>query len=129
MTSEDQAWSIDKTPAGYPILAMVKSSDGKFRSLFPSSCKVKIDIKAGAPLHSGRHEVETKRSIKASDSIPVLFVGESLLSVEAADGPGKGSQAQPWFTVFEGDARPDDRRATIEAWRIEKDHVHAADIH
>jgi hypothetical protein len=129
MTSEDQAWSADKTRIGtdtvaYPILAMVKTSDGGFHSLFPAVLKVNVDVAAGAILHSGTHEIKTTRAIKAGDSIPVLFIdGQSILSVGAADGTTKDSEAQPWFAVFEGDLKPDGRTAIVGAWRVEKDYV------
>jgi len=123
MVSEDQSWSIDRTPTGYPIVATVKTSDGKFRSLFPAVLKAMISIRAGTVLHSGHYDIETMRSIKDGDSIPVVFTGRSLLSVGAVEGTRKGGEARPWFTVFEADAKPDDRRGTIEAWRIENDYV------
>ena len=124
MTSEDQAWSIAKTPGGYPIEGMVKSSDGKFRSIFPAVLKAKVDIRAGAVLHSGRYDIETQRPIKAGDSIPALFIGgRSLLSIDSSGVAGRASAARPWFTVFEGDAKPDERRAVVEAWAVEENHV------
>lgn len=126
MVSEDQAWSIDKTPAGYPIVATVKTSDGEFRSLFPAVLKATISIKAGTVLHSGHYDIETMRSIKDGDSIPVIFTGRSLLSVGAVEGTRKGGEAQPWFTVFQVEAKPDDRRGAIEAWRIENDYVNGS---
>ena len=130
MLSEDQGWSVAKTPIGtdkvaYPVMAMLKRSDGKFLSVFPAILKINTDIKAGAVLHAGSHEIKTTRSIKAGDSIPVLFIGwRSILSVGATDRATKDSEAQPWFTVFEGDAKLDERHDTFEAWRIEKEYVH-----
>jgi len=69
--SDDQAWSADThslqigtSQVAYPILAMVKSSDG-FHSLFPGILKVKTDIKAGETLRSDGYEIQAKREIKA----------------------------------------------------------------
>jgi hypothetical protein len=124
IVSEDQGWSIEKTPSGYPIQGMVKSSNGEFHSLFPAILKAKIDIKPGAVLHSGNYNIETNQFVKAGDSIPVFLVGKrAILSIKAAEGAGNGSKIQPLLMVFASDAKPDERRAAVEAWQIEKKHV------
>jgi len=123
MVSDDQAWSIDKTQMGYPILGMMKSSDGEFHSAFPAVLKVKIAVKPGTVLHSGKYNIEATQSIKAGASIPVFLVDNALLSINASRGIRNGSKAQPFFMVFASNAKPDEQRAVIEAWRIEKNHV------
>lgn len=126
--SDDQSWSVRTKPIGtkkvqYPVIAMVRASDGIFYILTPGVLKLKVDIKAGEALHSNDYDIETKRSLKAGDSIPVLHCGNrSLISVEAAEGIKKGVKAEPWFTAFLKE-NSGTRNATIEAWRIEMDHV------
>jgi len=108
----------------YPIWGLVKCSDGNFKSIFPVVLKVNVDIKAGDVIHSDGYEIEVKRSVKAGDSISAVRVGPtSVLSAEADEGAKKSSEAKPWFTAFKEDTTANDRSTTIEAWRIEKDHV------
>jgi hypothetical protein len=127
--SDDQAWSADShsllvgtNQVPYPILAMVKSADG-FHSVFPAILKTKTDIKAGEMLRSDGYQIEAKRGVKAGESIPVLFIGDSLLSVEAAEGTKNKSEAKPWFTAYKDDTKASDRAALVEAWRLENEHV------
>jgi hypothetical protein len=129
MVSDDQAWSPDThllqvgtNQVAYPIFAMVKSADG-FHSVFPAILKAKTDIKAGETLRSDGYQIEAKRAVKAGDSIPVLFVGDSLLSVEAATGAKNKGEAEPWFAAYKDDTKASDRAALVEAWRLENEHV------
>jgi len=131
MTSEDQAWSIDKMPlligttdVGYPMMAMLKCSDGNFCDVFPVILKAKIEIKAGELIHSDGYAIDVKRSVKAGDSIPAIRVGKTfVLSVEAAEGAKTSGEAEPWFTALKEDTKANDRSTAIEAWRIETAHV------
>ena len=120
MVSDDQAWSVDKMPlqvgtsqVQYPILAMVKCS-GDFHIIFPAVLKAKIDIKAGGALKADGYQIEAKRAVKAGESISVLLIDDSLLSVEASD-------AKPWFTAYKDDTKPSDRAALVEAWKVENE--------
>ncbi len=136
MASQDQAWSISTVALSvgtkdiqYPIMAELQGSDGGMRGLSPAMLTFKTDIKAGDVLHSNDFDIETKRSFKAGDSIPVLYIqggsGLWLLSVEAADATVPMTESKPLFTAISisKDATPDNRRATIEAWRTENGHV------
>lgn len=137
IASHDQSWSAAKTPlligtdrVQYPIFATMTFSNGNTRAPLPAVLKFKIDIKAGAVLHSTADAksntfiIETKKAIKAGDSIPVLFInGPSILSVEATAKTKASSGSQPWFIAFVTESKPDDKRESIEAWRIEKDYV------
>jgi hypothetical protein len=95
MTSDDQAWSIDKIPlligtnkVQYPILASIKSSDGNFHTVLPGVLKSKVSINAGVAVHFGGYQIDVDRPVKAGESISSLLVafagGYSFLSVEAA---------------------------------------------
>jgi hypothetical protein len=57
--------------------------------------KFKIDVPAGKVLHSSDSlgfDIQMTRSIKAADTIAVLFVsGPAILAIEAADGTTQGS--------------------------------------
>ena len=134
MMSNDQSYSVDTVPlligineVQYPILSIVNTSKGQQRAIMPAVLKFKTDIKAGKSLHSKDSDsflIETKRSIKAGDSIPVFLInGPVILSVEAADGTKKGSKTQPWFTAIAGKPADNYLRDSIECWRIEIDHV------
>jgi hypothetical protein len=136
MAAQDQAWSVTTVPLSvgtkhfqYPIMAEVKGSDGSMRGLSPAMLTLKTDIKAGDVLHSNDFDIETKRSFKAGDSIPVLYIqggsGMWLLSVEAADAAAPMTESKPLFTAISisKDVTPDNRRATIEAWKTVNDHA------
>ncbi len=129
MVSDDQAWSADTHPlqvgtnqVAYPIFAMVKSADG-FHSVFPAILKTKTDIKAGEMLRSDGYQIESKRAVRAGASIPVLCIGNSLLSVETTEGAKDKSTAKPWLTAYKDDTTASDRAALVEAWRLENEHV------
>ena len=114
----------------YPILAWIIIPKGGDRFLSPATLKFKIAIKAGTVLHTEgplAFDVRTERTIKVGDSISVILIsftaGPAILSAEAGEGTTTSSVPQPWFTAFPSNLKPDDRRSTIEAWRIEKDYV------
>jgi hypothetical protein len=127
--SQDQAWSVDKralrvgtNQLTYPIMAMVKSSDG-FHRIFPALLKTKIDIKAGEPLRFDGYQIETKPVVKAGDTIPVLLIGDAMLSVEPAEGAKDKSDTKPWFAAYKDGTKLSDRPALVEVWRVENDNV------
>jgi hypothetical protein len=129
MISDDQAWSADThsllvgtNQVAYPILAMVKFADG-FHSVFPAILKTKTDIKAGETLRSDGYQIEAKRAVKAGESIPVLFIGDSLLSVEAVEGTKNKSETKPWFTAYKDDTKASDRSALVGVWGLVNEHV------
>jgi hypothetical protein len=149
MVSEDQAWSVDtagdrqrrQDEKGYstkgrtssrdltamlaecPVVAMVKTSDGNFHSLYPAILKAKTDIKAGNVVHSDGYQIQAERSVKAGESISVLVLGDAILSIEAAPSPSVVAHSKPWFTAFKDDMKPNDHASAIEAWRTEKQHI------
>jgi hypothetical protein len=131
MTSADgdQAWSVEEhsfrvgtNQVAYPILALVKCSDGA-HGLFPSVLKINTDIRVGETLKSDGYQIEAMRAVKAGESISVLRSGESLLSVETADAGKDRSEAKPWFTAFKDDVKASARAALVEAWRTVNEHV------
>jgi hypothetical protein len=100
---EGQAWSMTNVQVeqyAYPIMAMVKSSNGQSFTIYPALLKAKINIKAGDVLHSGKYAIETTRQIKAGETFPVLIVSDSVLSAEAAKGAVEGSDSKPLFAAF-----------------------------
>ena len=101
---------------------MVKSSDG-FHSIFPAVLKAKIDIKAGETVRLDGWQVETKRAVKAGDTVPVLLFGDALLSVEPSEGAKDKSDAKPWFAAYKEGTKLSDRPALVEVWRVENEHV------
>ena len=154
MVSEDQAWSINTAGerqsrqdekgypskgrtssreltavlATYPVVAMVKTSDGKVHSLYPAIFKAKTDIKAGDVVDSEGYQIETRRSVKAEEPVPVLIVEDgtgrtpvasAILSLEAALSPA----LKPSLAAFQDSMKQKDRASAIEAWRTEKEHV------
>lgn len=128
--SEDQIWSMERhsmqvgmKQAEYPIIAEVKGADGKFRSLLPAILKVKSDISPGSVIQADGFELETKRLLKAGDSISMLLVGNALLSIEAAEGSNQTDGARPFFTVFKTGTQPDERVLAMESWRIVTEHA------
>ena len=127
--SEDQAWSnethnmqVGANQIAYPILATVKGSDGAFQVILPATLKTKTDIKTGAVLHSDNYQVEASRLIHAGENISALIVGESVLSLEQAQGTN-GENAKPALTVFPDASQAGDRTLAIEVWRVELSHV------
>ena len=129
MLSDDQAWSVDKLPLqvgaiqiAYPILAMLKSADA-FHALFPAILKTKAEIKVGETLHADGYRIEAKRAFRVAESIPVLRVGDSFLSVEAAAGVKEKGKEGPSFAAYKEDTKANEVGALVEAWRIENEHV------
>jgi len=127
--SQDQVWSVDKhaLPVGaiqvtYPILAMVKSSD-RFHIIFPALLKAKLDINASETLRLDGYQIETKRAVKAGDTIPVLLIDDTLLSVEPADAAKDKSNTKPWFAAYKDSTKLSDRPALVEVWRVNNEHV------
>lgn len=133
MMSNDAMWSADTAGKWhnasvdvpvvlekYPVVAMVKCSDGNFLPIISAILKTKADIRAGKELHSGAYLIMTERPLKAGESIAVFMVGDGMFSVEAAKGSAKDNAAKPWFAAFTDKMKPKDRAFAIEAWRIGK---------
>ena len=79
----------------------------------------KIDVATGKSIRDG-YRIETTRSIKTGNRIPVILVGlSSMLSIESEEG----AKAQPWLIVHEGDLSANDRSALIDIWRIATEHI------
>jgi hypothetical protein len=118
MVSAGVSRSIEKA-AGYPVLTMIKASDGGVRAFIPALLKFKTNLEAHAVLHVAGFDIETARPITAGDAIPVWYVnGPAILSAEA-DGHRKDDpegKPTPWLSVFP--ATMEGRDATIAAWRI-----------
>jgi hypothetical protein len=129
MLSDEQAWSVDKLPlqvgtiqVAYPILAMLKSADA-FHAIFPAVLKTKAEIKVGETLRADGYRIEAKRAFRAGESIPVLRVGDSFLSVEAGAGLKDKGKEEPLFAAYKEDTTISEVVALVEAWRIENKHV------
>jgi hypothetical protein len=125
-TSDDQAWSADKfsfkigdNTVAYPVMAMVKCSDGNFQVLFAAKTTIKVDMKAGEVIHSEGFSIEAKRAIKAGETIPTILIGDSPISIEA-DSQAQDSKAKPkpFLTIFKDDAKKEDRALALEAWGV-----------
>jgi hypothetical protein len=117
MVSSGRAVSID-TEDGYPIMAVIEGSDGDDRILMPAVLTFKVDLKAGAVLHSDGYDIETKRAIKVGDSIPTLYIsGPAIISVGATEE----TVANPLVSVFHAGSK--NRSATIGVWRIGRTYV------
>lgn len=101
----NHAWSMSDVMLdglAYPILGMVKTSSGKVFTIVPAVFRAKIDIEAGGVQQLGSYTIESKRAIKAGDSVSVLMVGSNILSVEAVDSAGQAGQSGPFLTVIMG---------------------------
>lgn len=101
--NENRAWTMSNVQLGkfaYPILAMVKSSNGMVFTIVPAVLKAKINIEPGAVLHSSGYVIESDRSIKTGDTLYVLMVGDNILSAEAIEGAKEGNESKPRFTAF-----------------------------
>jgi hypothetical protein len=125
-TSDDQAWSADKysfkigdNTVNYPIMAMVKCSDGNFQVLFAATTTIKVDIKAGEVIHSEDFEIEAKRAVKAGEIIPTILVGNSPISIEAGpQAKDSSDKPKPFLTIFKDDVKKEDRALALEAWEV-----------
>lgn len=125
MVSQDHSWSVTKVPlsvgtnqVSFPILAMVKCTDGSTFTLFPAVLEFKVDVKTGEVLHLDGYQIEVKRPVTAGESIPSIIIrGDTILSLEAVDGVKEGSKAEPFLTAFKEDAISDYRSDAFEVWR------------
>lgn len=120
---QQTSWSVSKHPLQigadqvvYPVIVI-----GLGHTLLTAVVKAKTDINAGETLRSDGYQIETKRAVRAGDSISVLFIignmNISLLSIES------DSDGRPWFRAFMDDMKPDARTSAIEAWRMVRQHV------
>jgi hypothetical protein len=131
MVSNDQAWSMANAPLligtkkiQYPIIAIVKGSDGNSYLLTPGVLKFNVDIEAGRVVHLEGYQIKVERPVKGGDAISSVYVWDSsFLSAEAADGATESSKATPLLTVLADDAKPNYSAGVIEAWQIERNHI------
>lgn len=104
MASKNQTWSVNTVPLPVgtakikcPIIGAVKGLNGDVQVLLPALMRFKVDIPAGRVLHSTGSlgfDIESTRSIKAGDTIAVLFVsGPATLAIEATDRTADKSEA------------------------------------
>jgi hypothetical protein len=103
----------------YPIWAMVKCSDG-WHTLFPAVMTFKMDIRADQVVHVDGFQIESRRAVKAGESISVILVDlSSVISIEAIQqsATAKATTTNPWFIAHKDDLEPSGRNAAIEAWR------------
>jgi transcriptional regulator CtsR len=102
LVNSGQAWSmsdVELNNLAYPIVAMIKGSSDRTFTVVPAVLKAKMDIEPNRIMRSSGYAIESRRSIKAGDSIPVLIVGDHVLSVEAAED-ADGGETKPWFTAL-----------------------------
>lgn len=111
-----KSFQVGTNQVAYPIMVA-----GLGYTILTAVLKPKTDLQAGQTLHSDGYQIETKRAVRADDSISVLYVignmNISLLSMEAA------SDGKPWFAAFMDDMNQDARASAIEMWRIANHHV------
>jgi hypothetical protein len=131
MTSADQAWSIQKESMevgkrreSFSVMAIAKANDGAFHTFFPAWMEFKIDVATGKTIKNG-YQIQTTRSIKTGNRIPVILIGLSaMLSIESEEGAkDSDAKAQPWLIVHEGDLSANERSALIDIWRIATEHI------
>ena len=132
MTSADQAWSIQKESMevgkrreSFSVMAIAKANDGAFHTFFPAWMEFKIDVATGSKTIKNGYQIQTTRSIKTGNRIPVILVGLSaMLSIESEEGAkDSNAMAQPWLIVHEGDLSANERSALIDIWRIATEHI------
>jgi hypothetical protein len=98
MGSQSRSMSnVEMGQFAYPILAMITVSGGKVFTVVPATLRAKIDINLGAVLHSKGYAIETKHPVKAGDTIPVLVVGDNIVSVDPLEGTNETDRSKPWF--------------------------------
>jgi hypothetical protein len=86
----------------HPIVAMIRTTNSKTFTIIPAVLKAKIDISAGRAMRLGGYIIDSQRSIKRGDTLPVLMVGDFILSVEDVGKINGGEQTKPWFSAFPG---------------------------
>jgi len=131
--SADRAWSVDYYMGVEIVTVQLKIGNWYYdfprlgvvnkQTVFPANLTAKVAIEPGAVLHFDGYEVRATRSVKARDSVPVIVVGDAILSAEAAEGAKTRNDVRPWFTAFKKDVQSKENAAAIEAWRIVRNHV------
>lgn len=125
--SGDQSWDavvqaqlkIGSRYYDFPRLGVVNK-----QTIFPADLTIKVAIPSGVVIRSDGYEVKATRFVKAGDSIPVIVVGDAILSADAAKGSTPSLDLKPWLAAFKKmDIKSKDEVAAIEAWRIVRDHV------
>lgn len=125
-TSEDQAWSgakqtveISNKKSEWPILAMVKCTDGAFHSMFPIDLNMKTAVAAGTTANLEDFQIESTRAITAGQHIPAIAgASDSMLSMEADDETKPRSETKPWLAIYKQGSTPAQRATSVEAWRM-----------
>ena len=130
LISDNEAWSVTTKPlllgtksVSFPFLATIKNGAGETEVLVPAILKIKTQINPGAPLHTNGLQVTTTRTLKAGELLPVLAVGDSVMSLEASSNPQNPADLKPSFTIFPDDCPAAEQASHIAAWAMELKHV------
>jgi hypothetical protein len=130
LISENEAWSVTTMPlqlgtasVSFPILATIKNAAGETEVLVPAILKIKTQINPGTPLHANGLQMTTTRTLQVGEILPVLAVGDSVLSLDASSNPQKPADIKPSFTIFPDDCPAAEQAFHIAAWATELKHV------
>jgi len=133
-----QSWDVrvhafvnaDRT-VKYSVVGLVNCPEFGSRSfgVFASTTLIKMDLESNEASHSGGYLMESKRALKAGETVPsLLFMrGDyySIMSIEPAQGKqDKGdAAAQPWLSIFDERLKQSDRTLALQAWQTANDTV------
>jgi predicted secreted protein len=130
LISDNAAWSVTTKPlqigtnsVSFPILATIKNGPFETEVLVPAIFKIKTQINPGAPLHTNDLQITTTRTLKAGEVLPVVAVGDSVLSLETSSNPQNTADLRPLFTIFPDNCPPAEQASHIAAWAMELKHV------
>jgi len=130
--SDGQAWSVEKQTAdagskqvAYPIYGWLKTPRGAV-AVAPGVLRAKIDVKQGKTVESG-YDIEAARALAADESIFVLLVGDSLMSLDAGEETTGSSAPVPRFAAFRSGMKMEDRAAAVDAWRTARQQAEDVD--
>jgi len=125
MVSAGEAWSITtasvkvgQRQVDWPILAILGGA-----AIYPANFKPKVELKAGEKLVSDGYEIRALRGLKAGETIPVILIGGSMLSIEGVEVVTGKKNSQPYLTAWTEGTTPKEREALIEVWRSADRHV------
>ena len=110
-------------PAVGLIQKFVDSHSFVLQTVSPAVVKSRIEIKPGKAIHLDGYAIEATRLVRVGETIPVICINGSMLSVEVA-GAAKGATDQrPFLLVFQDGNSHAERISEIKLWQTVSDYL------
>ena len=129
-TEADNAWSntakqiqIGQTSLSYPLISTVTDDAGVPQVLLLATVTLKSDLNSVVSLHKNGFLFTSARTFKSTETIPVLLIGGTIVSLEMTANPQDANDFKPALTIYADDLSASDRASAMSAWKTEMKHV------